>query len=46
MALSLFLLDKSAYVRDAFLDDEASELCLCAITRLELLYSARSQREC
>jgi predicted nucleic acid-binding protein len=41
--LRLLLLDKSAYVRggDAFGADD-DELCLCAITRLELLYSARS----
>jgi predicted nucleic acid-binding protein len=42
VALRLLLVDKSAYVRgpiDAAVDDE---LCLCAVTRLELLYSARS----
>jgi hypothetical protein len=39
--MSLLLVDKSAYVRgvDASADDE---LCLCAVTRLELLYSAQS----
>jgi predicted nucleic acid-binding protein len=45
VALSLLLLDKSAYVRgdvDATAEDE---LCLCAVTRLEVLYSARSRRD-
>ena len=39
--MSLVLIDKSAYVRglEVSADDE---LCLCAVTRLELLYSARS----
>jgi predicted nucleic acid-binding protein len=44
--LRLLLLDKSAYVRGALSpgpDDD--ELCMCAVTRLELLYSARSQVE-
>jgi predicted nucleic acid-binding protein len=39
----LLLVDKSAYVRGLPTetgDDE--DLCLCAVTRLELLYSARS----
>ncbi|HZE05115.1 MAG TPA: PIN domain-containing protein [Solirubrobacteraceae bacterium] len=39
--MSLLLIDKSAYVRGADGDDD-DELCLCAVTRLELLYSARS----
>jgi predicted nucleic acid-binding protein len=40
--MSLVLIDKSAYVRgDAAVRDD-DELCLCAVTRLELLYSARS----
>jgi predicted nucleic acid-binding protein len=38
----LLLLDKSAYVHGAAALDHGGELCLCAITRLELLYSARS----
>jgi predicted nucleic acid-binding protein len=43
MALNrLLLLDKSAYVHGAAALDHDGELCLCAITRLELLYSARS----
>ncbi len=40
--MTLLLVDKSAYVRggvDTIADDE---LYLCAVTRLELLYSARS----
>ncbi len=41
--MSLCLLDKSAYVRGAYPGDQVSELCLCAITRLEVLYSARSE---
>jgi predicted nucleic acid-binding protein len=38
----LLLLDKSAYVHGATALGIDGELCLCAITRLELLYSARS----
>jgi len=38
----LLLLDKSAYVHGAAALGLEGELCLCAITRLELLYSARS----
>lgn len=45
MALSaLVLLDKSALVRVDDLDPDLGEPCLCAITRLEVLYSARSPR--
>lgn len=44
MALRLLLLDKSAYVRGA-LDAAEGELCLCAVTRLELLSSARSAQD-
>jgi predicted nucleic acid-binding protein len=40
--MSLVLIDKSAYVRGEAVVPEADELCLCAVTRLELLYSARS----
>lgn len=36
------LLDKSALVRGADLDPALGEPCLCAITKLEVLYSARS----
>lgn len=36
------LLDKSALVRSPDLDPALGEPCLCAITRLEVLYSARS----
>jgi hypothetical protein len=36
------LLDKSALVRASTLDPTLGEPCLCAITRFELLYSARS----
>jgi predicted nucleic acid-binding protein len=39
------LLDKSAIVRAPRLDPELGEPCLCLITRLEVLYSARSPRE-
>jgi predicted nucleic acid-binding protein len=38
------LLDKSAFVRDAVLDPALGAPCLCAVTRFELLYSARSPR--
>ena len=40
--MALALLDKSAYVRGAAAANFDRELCLCAVTRLELLYSARS----
>jgi predicted nucleic acid-binding protein len=40
--MSLVLIDKSAYVRGEAAVPEVDELCLCAVTRLELLYSARS----
>ena len=39
--MSLVLIDKSAYTRGLEVSAE-DELCLCAVTRLELLYSARS----
>lgn len=39
------LLDKSAVVRGAVPDQVLGEPCLCAITRFELLYSARSPRD-
>lgn len=44
--MTLLLLDKSAYVRvgDSLAGTDP-ELCVCPMTRLELLYSARSQRE-
>jgi predicted nucleic acid-binding protein len=38
------LLDKSALVRAVTLDPAFGEPCLCAITRFEMLYSARSPR--
>ena len=38
----LLLLDKSAYVHGATALEHEGDLCLCAITRMELLYSARS----
>jgi predicted nucleic acid-binding protein len=41
----LLLLDKSAYVHGATALDHDGDLCLCAITRLELLYSARSSAD-
>lgn len=43
--MSLVLIDKSAYVRGALDAGEDDELCLCAVTRLELLYSARSTKD-
>lgn len=43
MALErLLLLDKSAYARGAGLE-QPGELCVCPVTRLEVLYSARSR---
>ena len=36
------LLDKSALVRGPKLDPALGEPCLCAVTRFEVLYSARS----
>lgn len=44
MALRLLLIDKSAYVRGVDVE-QADEPCLCAVTRLELLYSARSRAD-
>jgi predicted nucleic acid-binding protein len=38
------LLDKSALVRVSTLDPTLGEPCLCAITRFEVLYCARSRR--
>lgn len=38
----LLLVDKSAWVRGVEVADVDAELCLCAVTRLEILYSARS----
>jgi predicted nucleic acid-binding protein len=38
----LLLVDKSAYVRGAADADLDGEFCLCAVSRLELLFSARS----
>ena len=38
----LLLVDKSAYAHGAAAAELDGELCLCAVTRLELLFSARS----
>ncbi|MGI9081593.1 MAG: PIN domain-containing protein [Thermoleophilaceae bacterium] len=38
------LLDKSALVRAGELDPALGEPCLCAVTRFEVLYSARSPK--
>lgn len=40
--MRLLLVDKSAYVRGEITPKPDDELCLCAVTRLELLASARS----
>lgn len=40
--MSLILIDKSAYVRGATQPESGDEFCLCAVTRLEILYSATS----
>lgn len=42
MSAAPLLIDKSAWVRGVDPDDHDGELCLCAITRLEILHSARS----
>ena len=39
------LLDKSALVRSGSYDPALGEPCICAVTRLEVLYSARSPRD-
>jgi predicted nucleic acid-binding protein len=38
----LLLIDKSAYARGALGADLDGELCLCAVSRWEMLFSARS----
>ena len=38
----LLLIDKSAYARGAAGADLEGEFCLCAVSRLEMLFSARS----
>jgi predicted nucleic acid-binding protein len=38
----VLLVDKSAWVRGARVADVDAELCLCAVTRLEILFSART----
>jgi predicted nucleic acid-binding protein len=38
----LLLIDKSAYVRGAGAQELEGEFCLCAVSRYELLFSARS----
>lgn len=43
--MTLLLIDKSAYVRGVADVGDDEDLCLCAVTRLELLYSARSHRD-
>ncbi len=43
--MRLLLVDKSAYVRGALTVGDDDELCLCAMTRLELLFSARSAED-
>lgn len=42
MSAAPLLVDKSAWVRGVDPDDHVGELCICAVTRLEILYSARS----
>jgi hypothetical protein len=43
--VALILLDKSAWVRGGPHLVDYGELCMCAITRLEILYSARSAQD-
>jgi predicted nucleic acid-binding protein len=45
VAVRLLLIDKSAYVRGAVTAEPEEDLCVCAVTRLELLYSARSESD-
>ena len=41
----MILVDKSAWVRGGAAVVEYGDLCMCAITRLEILYSARSSAD-
>jgi predicted nucleic acid-binding protein len=41
----LLLVDTSAYARGFRTADFDDQLCMCPISRLEILYAARSQRE-
>lgn len=43
--MGLILLDKSAWVRGGADLVDRGELCMCAITRMEILYSARSSED-
>lgn len=43
--MALILLDKSAWVRGGAELLDYGELCMCAITRMEILYSARSTND-
>jgi len=43
--VALILLDKSALVRGGPGLVDYGELCMCAITRMEILYSARSAKD-
>ncbi len=41
----MLLADKSALVRSVSEVSEGDELCICAVTRIEMLYSARNAQE-
>ena len=43
--MALILLDKSAWLRGGAELLDYGELCMCAITRMEILYSARSAED-
>lgn len=43
--MALILVDKSAWVRGGPELTDYGELCMCSITRLEILYSARSEAD-
>lgn len=43
--MRLLLVDKSAYVRGPFLLGDDDEQCVCAATRLEMLFSARGRAD-
>lgn len=42
--MTLLLVDKSAYAR-GLVEPSAADLCVCAVTRFEILFSARSRTD-
>lgn len=43
--MALILLDKSAWIRGGAELVDYGQLCMCAVTRMEILYSARSAED-